>query len=301
MKTSNPFQQLTTLPPEISRQEIDSFLEHLPALATVSTPSWWRKVTRWQTGFLIVAMIGGIILIATRLDKPGQIQPLTELSANMGPEMRANSTLKQAQILTDTSTLTPSKSIALVDTFSQTVIEPVSEEETRLKFNTSETKHTLLPIMEELAQIDEQLELPGDIQDTGQSWPLQSYSFSDNDEPNEDRFDQLNLIKLRRVLRRQLLRDGLIQSKRDTIDLWLQEDVIYLNKEELMPDLQLTYRRLAEDFKLGHGSERHIKINTQGIAVGDFNAQGFRGTAQGTFRLNFLDASPPDSSHLLHE
>ncbi|MEM1357186.1 MAG: hypothetical protein AAGF89_03265 [Bacteroidota bacterium] len=102
---------------------------------------------------------------------------------------------------------------------------------------------------------------------------------------NAHDFSEIPLAKLRRVLRKNLLRDGLISSKKDTVKLHLAPNTIYLNGEELMPDKVLIYRKIAQDFQLGEGPKRYVYITPKGIAVGDFGPTSFRGSSLGSYSL----------------
>jgi hypothetical protein len=85
------------------------------------------------------------------------------------------------------------------------------------------------------------------------------------------------------------LRDGLITSKTEPADLWLPEGAAYLNGEELMPDLDLKYKKLAHSFGIKTGPDRYIKTTDKGIALGDFRKEGFFGRGWGVFKLEMTE------------
>ncbi len=300
MKRSNPFQHLAVLPPEVSRVEIDSFLNELPVLASTFTPPWWQKRGWWQLSLPVTVVIIVIVLSTNIPDSATPDQLLIDSPKGRQLEKLINTPSSTHLSLDDTVEssnrrieLTVDKSI-----YPEIILLPEKEKQPELELPKEEqlllsTRHTA-PIINVLEQ---------DTfynQDYEPSLSISTHQMNYENQADEDWYERLNLAKLRRTLRKQLFRDGLIQTKRDSIDLWLQEEIIYLNKEELMPDLQLNYRQLAEDYKVGFGPERHIMINDRGIAVGDFTPLGFRGIARGTFRLDFLGTITPDSTLLQH-
>ncbi len=86
-------------------------------------------------------------------------------------------------------------------------------------------------------------------------------------------------------LLKNLLKDGLIYSKRDFVKLQLRENEIILNGKKLNEDQFLKYRKITS--RIGYGPERAIHIDTEYILLGDFMKDGFIGSGRGRFTESF--------------
>lgn len=87
------------------------------------------------------------------------------------------------------------------------------------------------------------------------------------------------LKKIRRILYRNLLNDGLISFKGMKVELELRSDKIILNDIEIPSKFLIKYHTLTQ--KVGTGPLRKIKMNSDFILAGDFTAEGFRGSGVG--------------------
>lgn len=109
----------------------------------------------------------------------------------------------------------------------------------------------------------------------------------------EQRFPSVNLSKLKNTVNANLLKDGLIASKKESFYLSLKTNSIALNEIELSTDLTLKYQSILSPFEIGSGVNRKIYISPQGTAVGDFTKKGFYGVAKGTFADDVLGTGLP--------
>lgn len=104
---------------------------------------------------------------------------------------------------------------------------------------------------------------------------------------NKDRsnFKDIDLKELRKVVLKELMNDGLISSKKESVHLSLRSQKTVLNGEELTDQLHQKYGNLAAQFKITRGSYRTVYITNQCTAVGDFYEDSFDGKVKGKMRL----------------
>ncbi len=109
--------------------------------------------------------------------------------------------------------------------------------------------------------------------------------------PKKGRFSGINLKELRRTVLTQMLKDGLIKNKRETVYLFLRADGITFNDQKLSSELDSKYQQLLSPFNIGTGPHRTLLFNDECTAVGDFTENRFHGKMQG--RLRTEDAGRP--------
>lgn len=292
MKKQDRLSVISQLPLELNRDEMTTFLHQLPQLPKpVPAPSIW---TAWR-GWLIIGICStGLLFTISRV-----------LPVDSSPLVNVDTQMKSSEVKTiSTPPIEPTIKDELVENTPSTVpvnLPETPEETLSAVAITLEQDSLFLPSVQEellksrqggavdrtvvrppLFRYPEQQNLVVPI-DTGRASGLFG-DYTPNPHPN--RFDGVPMKRLRRQLRRELLRDGLITSKKDKADLWLPEGAAFLNGEEMMPDLSLKYKEIARSFGIGTGPYRYIKTTDKGIALGDFREEGFFGKAWGVFKLD---------------
>ena len=91
----------------------------------------------------------------------------------------------------------------------------------------------------------------------------------------------LALKKLKRQLYKNLLADEIIGFKGEEVEIQLPGGEVIINGQVLNSTLSQKYYILTS--KAGVGSDRKIKMADAYIKVGDFTAEGFKGSGLGTF------------------
>lgn len=99
------------------------------------------------------------------------------------------------------------------------------------------------------------------------------------------RFTHVDLQKLRKAVLHELLKDDLIANRKSQVFLFLGEEGIKLNRENLSDKLDKKYNVMLADYNLGKGPNRLILINPDGVAVGDFWDESFSGKSEGRLSL----------------
>ncbi|MEM7573242.1 MAG: hypothetical protein AAF433_10090 [Bacteroidota bacterium] len=310
MNTQNPLQPILELPPELNRETINPFLQRLPVLAATKTLTndWWSPAHLWlgSSVFLCCCLsvyallpektaehsleLSGFELVEPAITAVAEVSPVTAPTS-----FETIPSLPEPEVTATTSS--PSEENEMVEAENsfplpeETAIAPTIVERS---FNGQVVlTDTLLTIEAAAAPSPpparrERLERPA-VSSSPPSSPQKVVVTTDNQNCriSEDLM-YLSLGPLRRRLRMQLRMDGLTRRRQDFVDLWFTEETIYFNGEEMMPDLQLVYREIANEFRFKSGPYRHVKIWPGAIAVGDFCPDGFYGSAKGRFEDNYL-------------
>ena len=100
-------------------------------------------------------------------------------------------------------------------------------------------------------------------------------------ENNKIKMTSWDLIKLKRTLIKNLVKDKLIASKYSEVEIQLKERSIIVNGHELNVNQFTKYRNLTS--QAGWGEKRKIIMNQQNIRVGDFEGLNFKGVGLGRF------------------
>lgn len=104
-------------------------------------------------------------------------------------------------------------------------------------------------------------------------------------------FKDIDLTELKKTIIQELLKDGLIEKRKDNVHLALRSEMTLLNDEVLSEKQHEKYGSLAAQFKIDRGSYRTIYITRQCIAVGDFYENSFSGTIRGKMDIDELTVS----------
>ena len=103
-------------------------------------------------------------------------------------------------------------------------------------------------------------------------------------------FNDIKLRKLRRVLYKNLLGDGLIPFKHIKVEMKLFSDRILLNETEIPDQYLLKYQQLTNE--VGTGPYRSIRMSKLYVLAGDFEPDGFKGSGLGQFTVDMgLDST----------
>lgn len=89
------------------------------------------------------------------------------------------------------------------------------------------------------------------------------------------------VLRLKRSLYKNLIKDKLIKSKISEVDIYLFERSIVVNGKELDVNQYSKYRNLTRD--AGWGEKRMIRMTAKNIRVGDFDGLNFKGVGVGLF------------------
>ena len=104
--------------------------------------------------------------------------------------------------------------------------------------------------------------------------------------------------KLKRQLLKNLVKDKLIESKKDFAKIELPKGKIIVNGKELTGKLFRKYESILLSFEVEHGENREVHVCKRFIKVGEFFDDCFRGQASGTVTLKICDDNK-DSNSLL--
>ncbi|MEM9257996.1 MAG: hypothetical protein AAGA62_00030 [Bacteroidota bacterium] len=305
MKKTNPLAPLQQLPPEFNLQEMETILQRVPYLPTPQPLTFW---TVWKGAVLkFISSLGliGICIFGwwqfNHSSPTAEVITLSQPPVKTSTPSKANSTPfissaanKEDSLANTPSLRLPSEPTALTSSLNtkpapapaptaslSSLAVPATPQEPRTE-EISSNQREPTPAQSYPFPPASSQGLPATTPDS----VIKKGLFGDYivDENAHD-FSEIPLAKLRRILRKNLLRDGLITSRKDTVKLHLAPNTIYLNGEELMPDKVLTYRKIAQDFQLGTGPTRYVYITPKGIAVGDFGPTSFRGSSLGSYSL----------------
>lgn len=303
MRKTNLLSPLQQLPTELNRQEMEAILQRIPHLPQAQAPSLWAD---WRG--IILKYLSGLGLVGLSIFGWWQFNhsvPATEVAeitqaSQKSPEPGTSNTALLSTLsvkVEDTEESTPTTPIATTTSTPSVVLNPAPAAEPDVPRSSANTPVATPDSRTRTAPINESAPAPSRTYPSPPPSLPQTAVYSPDTaikkglfgdyvvKENAYDFSGIPLAKLRRVLRKNLLRDGLISSRQDTVDLYLATSTIYLNGEELMPDKVLIYRKIAEEFQLGAGPMRHVHMTPKGFAVGDFGADYFNGASIGTFRL----------------
>lgn len=99
--------------------------------------------------------------------------------------------------------------------------------------------------------------------------------------------NSLQARRLKKLLYKNLLKDGLIKSKNISVEIELLSNSIIVNGKELNQKLHKKYKELTQE--VGTGKDKKIKMNPQYIKIGEFTEDGFRGIGVGKFTEEFIN------------
>ncbi len=118
-----------------------------------------------------------------------------------------------------------------------------------------------------------------------------SINFAAAQKNDEVSFKNVDLKEIRKTFVNELLKDGLIDRKKDDIHLELRTNITVLNDNTLAESHHQKYGDLAAQFNIDRGSYRVIYITKQCTAVGDLLDSSFSGKMHGKMSLDELTVS----------
>lgn len=95
--------------------------------------------------------------------------------------------------------------------------------------------------------------------------------------------------KLKRKLLRNLVKDDLINSKKEFVRIDLPKGQIIVNGKAIEGELYRKYNSIFLNHDIQHGEKRGIHISPYFIKVGDFDGECFKGHASGRVELKLCD------------
>ena len=116
-----------------------------------------------------------------------------------------------------------------------------------------------------------------------------SISFEKIETSNFDFIKLDGIKKLKRQILRNLIKDGLIESKKEFVKIELPKNKIIINGKTLDSKLFNKYNSIFQNYEIQHGEHREIHVSPRFIKVGDFYDDCFKGSAYGTVKLKICD------------
>lgn len=325
------FEQLRQLPPELSRDQVQSIIELLPNLPPPSSG--------WFSSFSLNSILMSTIIISTltvlsfffittkdtNVLTENQNYPVEDsffdktvtqlvsndvfaFETNLKEEVAAPN--KRMETTTDKKQLTDIQIIKKEDTAITSLPETVIAPENVLfnlndttPVNKLETSEKLIDNQLLLAQNDVSL-----LEDSSNSIADISMGKRGDLFPTKEqkkvqsgwgasmcnlqfKFDQKLNVFKTRLLR-HLERDGLISSTKRRMRCYYTNEAIVINNQLLNATLEQKYRDFFADYQLEPCQQRIIETTTDYIAVGDMSDKGFRGSIKGKVDIDKLHLIP---------
>lgn len=301
------FNQLRQSPTELTLKEMESFIQKIPSLPPKPIkPNNWNNFLNLNNiimGTILCVIIGLFSFLEIQKEIPIVVQTdqskietiKTEIedkviSSDLDLESLTPVVDNSAAVTTAVGNLsTPPLSFSKEDTKQDVIVTQEQDlSATGLSQNTS---------TEDIA-LDNNSTASAKIEKPKPSTPQKKQRITNipqpkiNIDPKYPDLGGLALRRLKRILLRNLSSDNLIKSKSDSVEIVLPGDQIIVNGQVLNSKLFLKYSRLTE--KASFGPDRKIQISEHFIKVGDFTADGFKGSGVGFFVENMNGSSNID-------
>ncbi len=290
-KEQQLFQSLRQSPTELDLAEVESIIGGLPNASPLpSAKNNWNNFFHFKTLLLMTISIAILLGFFVFINPETPLAPPSPVSNKLPSISEVRRETPRIEIETVTPAVTPS---APLNTPSQNLPipekMPAPKSEPALLSTTQEAIPTT-PLTPEVAPsttaTDPVKEIAAptfenkDSARPGTNIPLSPPQVIASPVPE---LSGSELRRLKRTLLKELVKDGLLQSKRDVVVMELPGDRIVLNGAVLDAALFLKYQGLTH--KVGQGPDRKIKMESAYIQVGDFGPEGFSGSGSGTFTI----------------
>lgn len=275
---------------ELSKEKLEKMIQQLPSLPKPNTTS--NKHSIFNLKNIMMISIPSIILIGALIVAPNNQEnkiATNDTSKKIKQEIQANKTEAASTIENLTLKSVSSQS----NTLHQSPIN--SPKKTTEKITS--VKKTEQPSLKSITNNNTQKEpsTPTDKYKTSnQVANIGSQIVRPQSISNKEPISTLQAIRLKKLLYKNLINDGLIPSKNISVEIELNNNSIIVNGKKLDQGLRMKYRQLTED--VGSGKDKMIKMNPEYIKIGDFTKDGFKGVGVGRFEAEYSKSvaiSPP--------